>query len=245
MASADQGGSICGTVWHDVNEDGVRDANEPVIPNHLVGLHGNGDIYVNSGDDGRYCFTNIAEGDYTLRSNDRSLLDQTSWTHPGRDSKFDEYGAGYAAGDPNQGPIHVTEKTRIDDYDSGFLDARVDLHAVQIIVTKQNPQVGDVFEIYGSVGNSGNAPEQLNGTLTLPEGLTILDRAGGMPSYVQGQQVIGNFYERRFAGDVEFVGATVRVDKPVNGEIKIETFRGVFPDVNPGNNVLTQPISIG
>jgi hypothetical protein len=252
-AGSNSGGSICGTVWHDLNGDGYRQVDEPVIPGHAIGVYG-GSRHVISGADGRYCFTGLPVGDYVLQSNDRSLIDNTAWTTDGRDSKFGRTtGLGYDPVDVNQVPIKITKKhgkyTHVDNFDSGFLDASVDLYAVQVIVAQSVPagesyHVGDVIDVYGSVGINGNAAEQLGGTLTLPEGLTILDREGGTPSYVQGQQVIGDFQERRYPGDIEFIGARVRVDKPITaGEIKIETHRGVFPDTNPNNNVLTSTIT--
>ncbi len=75
------------------------------------------------------------------------------------------------------------------------------------------PKVGDVIDVYASVTNNSNANEWLGAMLTLPEGMTPLSTQGGIPSYIQGQQVIGDFRERRGPGDCEYIGAKVRVDQ--------------------------------
>lgn len=59
-------------------------------------------------------------------------------------------------------------------------------------VTGENTyKVGDVIEIYGSVMANGNMPENLAGTLTLPEGLRVRSLLGGLSedAIVAGQQV--------------------------------------------------------
>jgi hypothetical protein len=253
-AESAKGGSICGIVWHDVNEDGIRQADEPVLPNVTIGDLNQGTRYVNSGPDGRYCLTGLPVGDYVLQANDLSGFGK-SWTHDGRDSKFGfTTGLGYDHDDAsNPIPIKIRKShgkfTRVENFDAGYLTATSDLQAVQLLVAPNLPvgtpiHVGDVIDVYGAVAPSGNAAEQLGATLTLPEGMTILDRQGGMPSYVQGQQVIGDFHERRFPGAVEFVGAKVRIDQPITaGQVKVETHLGVFHDSNPNNNVLTQAFS--
>jgi protocatechuate 3,4-dioxygenase beta subunit len=60
--------SISGVVFHDLNNDGVRDAGEPAIPNATVTLNGaaGGPVTVQTGSDGTYTFTNLAPGTYSV-----------------------------------------------------------------------------------------------------------------------------------------------------------------------------------
>ncbi|MEV4318980.1 hypothetical protein [Actinocrispum sp. NPDC049592] len=248
----EKGGSICGTVWTDTNGDGLRQADEKPIPFHLVRVDGR-PRFALSDLNGHYCLKNLPEGGYVLKSGDRARIDQTGWTleHPtGGGSRFDNTtGLGYDYKDMNRIPVQITKQdgkfTHVENFDSGFVPAKVDLRTVQVLVDPMSPpgkvfKVGDVIEVYGSVSNSGNVAEHLGGTLTLPEGVTILETRGGTPSHIKGQQVIGDFTERRFPGDGEFVGALVRINRPMtDAEVKIEVHKGVYKDIDPTNNVLT------
>jgi hypothetical protein len=252
----ESGGSICGTVWTDANGDGYRQAGEKPIPFHLVRVADQSRFAI-SDLNGHYCLKNLPEGGYVLKTGDRARIDQTGWTveRPDGGSRFDWSTAlGYDYPDGmNRRPIQITKQdgkfTHVENFDSGFLPAKVDLSTVQVLVNpwsgpNKDFKVGDVIEIYGSVANNGNVSEHLGGTLTLPEGVTILQNLGGTPSYVKGQQVIGDFTERRFPGDLEFIGARVRIDKPMtDAQIKIAVHKGVFKDINPDNNVLTGKLS--
>ncbi|WP_188317090.1 SdrD B-like domain-containing protein [Solihabitans fulvus] len=252
-----RGGSICGTAWKDLNNDNRRQADEPVIPNHTVGIVGQGTKYVNTGADGRYCLQDLPVGTYTLQTNDRSLLDGTGYANalwkPGQ--LPDAHGASkFDLTDGMSAPVKIEKGangsiTQIDNFDTGFVPANMDLVAARIGFDgvpggRDTFQVGDTFTVYGNVQNAGAVAEQLGATLTLPEGLKVLDREGGMPSEVRGQQVVGQFHERRFRNDWEFIGAKVQVVKAFSAaEIKLEVPRGVFKDINPDNNVLTRKIS--
>lgn len=248
--AADSGGSICGTFWQDVNGDGVRQAAEP--PMAGVGLdigHGTGTTTDSAG---HYCFTGLSKGTYTLQANDLALLGGFGWTLPNHDSKVDW---------PNgtSGPITVAgPASHIENVDVGYQKSTDDLRPVQLLIdingeTKYASDqtwattpfhLGDTFTVYGSVGIYGNLPDQLGATLTVPDGLTVLDTAGGMPSSVTGpHQVSGRFAARRFPGDIEFLGAVVRVAKPFQaGQLKIQVAPGSF-DANQNNDTLTEPLS--
>ncbi|HEY3609720.1 MAG TPA: SdrD B-like domain-containing protein [Pseudonocardiaceae bacterium] len=245
--AADSGGSICGTVWQDVNGDGIRQAAEPPMAGVEVDIgHATG---VKTDSAGHYCFTGLSKGTYTLQAGDLALLGGYGWTLPGHDSKVD-----WTNG--TSGPITVTG--HIENVDVGYRKSTDDLRPVQLLIdingeTKYASDqtwattpfhVGDTFTVYGTVGVDGNLPDELGGTLTVPDGLTVLDTAGGMPSSVTGpHQVTGRFPARRFPGDIEFLGAVVRVDKPFEaGQLKIQVAPGTF-DANPNNDTLTEPLS--
>jgi LPXTG-motif cell wall-anchored protein len=248
--AADSGGSICGTFWQDVNGDGIRQATEP--PMAGVDLDIGHAVGTKTDSTGHYCFTGLSAGTYTLQANDLAFLGGFDWTLPGHDSKVD-WTNGTSAPITIAGP-----NTHIENFDVGYQKSTDDLRPVQLIIeidgeakyaSDQNwattPfHVGDTFTIYGSVGIYGNLPDQLAATLTVPDGLTVLGTAGGMPSSVTGpHQVFGQFPARRFPGDIEFLGAVVRVDKPFQaGQLKIQAFPGIF-DANPNNDTLTEPLS--
>ncbi len=66
-------GSIVGTVWHDVNGNGTRELAETGFPDQTVFLDSNGNGSLDSGEPstltdwgGRYLFTNLAPGTYTI-----------------------------------------------------------------------------------------------------------------------------------------------------------------------------------
>jgi LPXTG-motif cell wall-anchored protein len=244
------GGSICGTFWQDVNGDGIHQAAEPPMAGVDLDIGHAADTRTDSA--GHYCFTGLAAGTYTLQANDLAFLGGFDWTLPGHDSRVD-----WTNG--TSGPITVAGPTsHVENFDVGYQKATDDLRPVQLLIdingeTKYASDqtwattpfhVGDTFTVYGSVGIYGNLPDQLGATLTVPDGLTVLDTSGGMPSSVTGpHQVSGQFPARRFPGDIEFLGAVVRVDKPFQaGQLKVQVAPSIF-DANPNNDALTESLS--
>ena len=58
---------ISGHVWYDANNDGVRDANESLIPGATITLQGSGGpLTMQTDANGFYAFTNLQPGTYTL-----------------------------------------------------------------------------------------------------------------------------------------------------------------------------------
>jgi hypothetical protein len=237
-----RGGSICGTAWNDTNEDGRHQAGEPVLSGRQIYLKAL-DRLVETGADGGYCFDNLPAGDYTLAYT-KKTGDPLVLTTPTGDSKFD-----WMSNQTNA--IKVGKGERVEGVDAGLKKARYDLKAVQIVVANPHAtdadtfRVGDTLEIYGSVWGNGNAPEGLGGTLTLPEGLRILQPVGGLASgaTVQGQQVLLPFGPKQYPGLAEFLGARVVVEKEfTGGEIKW-VVGSDNADSDPSNNVLTRKIN--
>ncbi|MFS8104819.1 LPXTG cell wall anchor domain-containing protein [Lentzea alba] len=238
-----RGGSICGVAWHDKNEDGKRQAGEGPLAERSMSVTGNG-ISELTGADGSYCFTGLVPGEYQVHAS-RKTHDTVTLTKPGGDSKFD-WMSGLTQ------TIRVGKGEQVKGIDAGFMPARADLKAVQLLinnsggVTDQDTfKVGDEIEIYGSVVANGNTPEFLGGVLTLPEGLRIVAPAGGLgkDAAVVGQKVHASFGDRKPVGLIEFLGAKVVVEKEfTGGEIKWEV-EGLYADTNPGNNVLTRKIN--
>ncbi|HEY0807182.1 MAG TPA: SdrD B-like domain-containing protein [Pseudonocardiaceae bacterium] len=248
FAAGNFGGSICGTVWQDLNGDGIRQADEPVMANVGIGLG----ISMGTGTDtnGNYCFTGLAAGTYTLQANDLAFFGTPmDWTRPGRDSHVDWT-------DGTSAPITIQvnpdgSATHIDHFDVGYLKATDDLIAGHIAIRQNGHRVhktqfhvGDTLEILGAMRVTGNLPDDMAGTLTVPDGLTVLNTAGDLPSQVLTQhEVFGQTHGRLLPGPVQFIGATVRVDAPfTSGDVTLEADLAIF-DLNPNNDVQTKQIS--
>jgi len=239
------GGTICGNTWQDVNGDGIHQANEPAIPN--VGLSIGSGPFINTSSDnaGNYCFTNVAPGTYQVQANDLAFFSGgLDWALPGHDSHVDWT-------DGTSAPITVTSTTDIEHFDVGYVKSTADLRAGQITISRDGRQVhttrfhvGDTFQIFGAMKVTGNIPDSMGGTLTVPDGLTVLETAGNMPSSVFGPHaVFGQVASRLVPGSVEFIGATVRVDAPfTSSDITLAANLGIF-DTNPNNDVVTKQIS--
>ena len=61
-----QPASICGTVWDDLNKDGVKDAGEPGLAGSKLSLFGPVMLNTTSAADGGYCFTMLVAGAYVV-----------------------------------------------------------------------------------------------------------------------------------------------------------------------------------
>ena len=247
-ASPAAGGSICGTVWQDVNGDGIHEANEPAMAGVGIGL----DLDMNTSTDvnGKYCFTDLTAGTYTLQANDLAFFDGgLDWTRPGRGSHVD-----WTDGTSAPITVHVDadgSATHLNHFDVGYVKSTADLSAHRITFSQNGERVrtnqfhvGDTFEISAAMKVSGNIPDSMGGELTLPDGLTILSTGGDMTTSVLGaHEVFGQAHGRLVPGSVERMTATVRVDSAfTSGDVTLDADLGIF-DTDPSNDVLTTQIS--
>lgn len=234
--------SIYGFVWNDANNNGVREVGEAPIAGHWMYIDGTSKV-AQSDANGRYEITGLAAGSYVVGSADRSLSHAQGWTRKYANSAFSE-----ATGKLTS-PVELKAGQNYGMIDSGFVDAVLDIKANQIFLSNPNPKVGDVLDIVGSTAPNGNVWDQFGGQLTLPEGVRVLERLGGMPKVYETEpagKVTGYFHDRKHPGLVEFVGARVVVEKPLDGaEIKYEAWKGVFgnSDPNLSNDVLTRTLT--
>jgi hypothetical protein len=222
QATAADTGSISGVVWHDADSNGVRDAGEAPIKGHYVVIDGT-DKVVQSDDQGRYEFKNLRRGYYRVKSTDRSGWGQ-GWTRANADSKFRANDGGLDS------PVELKAGASVT-LDSGFATAKVDTSVWHISISNPTPKVGDVIDIVGSTVHNGNVYDQFGGQLTLPAGLRVVERLGGMPKYYETEpagKVTGYFYDRKPSGLPEWVGARVVVEQPIDGEIRFEVMKGLF-----------------
>jgi hypothetical protein len=234
-------GSITGDVWSDVNSNGLKDVGEPAIAGQWMVIDGTGNA-VQTDAKGQYEFKDLPPGSYAVKSTDRAGFGQ-GWTTVGGDSAF-------RSSDGTLGkPVVLTAGQRVKGLDSGFATAKVDYQAGQLLISNKAPRVGDVIEIVGSGVPDGNVWDQFGGQLSLPDGLRVVERVGGMPKYYATEpagKVTGFFYDRRSPGAYEFVGARVVVEKPLSAaEIKFTVWKGVFgsTDTNTANDVISATLT--
>ncbi|MEV8436464.1 SdrD B-like domain-containing protein [Actinosynnema sp. NPDC051121] len=239
-AAQGKGNSISGVAWLDQDSDGIRDSGEPAFAGHTMYLVGT-NTAVQTDENGRYTFTGLKPGEtYRVGSMDRSLLDGHGWS-PQQDRMAN--GSDFS---PVDGTAAVV--TGEQNADSGLVLTVNDYRPSQIIVapTKQVYQVGDVVDIVAGAHFDGNANDQFGAKLTLPDGLRKLERIGGMPKFMdedKPNEVTGMFYDRRYPGLIEFLGARVRVEQPIAAaDIKVEVWKGVFgqSDPNLSNDTLSR-----
>jgi hypothetical protein len=241
-AHADDTASIYGYVWDDANNNGVREVGEAPIAGQWMYIDGTGKA-AQTDANGRYEITGLAAGSYVVGSADRSLSHGQGWTKQYADSRFSP------ANGKLTSPVQLEAGQHYGMLNSGFVTAVVDTTVWQLYVSNPSPKVGDTIDIVGSTVNNGNVYDQFGGQLTLPEGLRVVERLGGMPKYYQTEpagKVTGFFYDRKAAGLPEWVGARVVVEKPLNGaEIKYEAWKGVFrnSDPNLANDVATTTLT--
>jgi hypothetical protein len=234
QAAAADTGSISGVVWHDLNDNRVRDAGEPGIAGHYLLIDGTNKV-VQSDADGRYRFTGLAPGSYLVNSTDRAGWGQ-GWV-----------GDGNFRGDNGKlwMPIKLTAGQKVKNVNSAFATAKVDTRVWQLTISNPAPKVGDVIDIYGSTHIVGNVYDQFGGQLTLPDGLRVVERLGGMPKYWETEpagKVTGFFYDRRM--HPEWVGARVVVEKPIDGEVRFDVMKGLFgsTDTDTANDTASKPL---
>ena len=75
--------SICGIKYNDLNGDGQKQANEPILPNWEITLTGPLTMTTTTGADGSYCFNNLPAGSYTIQETQQSGWVQVSPAAPG------------------------------------------------------------------------------------------------------------------------------------------------------------------
>ncbi|SMD21460.1 SdrD B-like domain-containing protein [Lentzea albidocapillata] len=228
-AQAENTASIYGFVWNDADNDGIREVGEAPIAGHWMYIDGTNKA-AQTDADGRYDITGLAAGSYVVGSADRSLSHGQGWTKQYFESRFNE-----ATGKAK--PIQVEAGQNYGMVNGGFVDAKIDTKVNQLFISNTSPKVGDVIDIVGSTVHNGNVYDQFGGQLTLPEGLRVVERLGGMPKYYETEpagKVTGYYYDRKPANLPEWVGARVVVEKPLNGaEIKFEAWKGVFRNFDP------------
>ncbi|MDT7785703.1 MAG: hypothetical protein QOF58_4122 [Pseudonocardiales bacterium] len=238
-AQAAPTGSISGVAWLDENGNGVREANEAPIAGHYMVIQGTDNV-VQTDAHGRYTFKNLSAGTYRVKSTDRYGWGQ-GWI--GGASPF------RGANGELWWPVELKAGRHVKDLDTGFVTGKVDYDAFGISISNPNPAVGDVIDIVGAATIHGNVYDQFGAQLTLPDGLRVVERLGGMPKYYETEpagKVTGFFYDRRSPGLTEFVGARVVVEKPLNGaEIKLDAWKALYrsTDTNAANDVFTKSLT--
>ncbi|GLZ33197.1 hypothetical protein Lesp02_53850 [Lentzea sp. NBRC 105346] len=225
-ASAEAGGVVFGSVWFDVNEDGIRQADEPPVAGYQLMLN---DMYTgvtSTDENGNYRFENFPD-----RTSYRiSWFGRGTWafTKSGGDSDFD----------PNTGAtadFTVQPGEQAGPFNAGLIKERVDT-AVTAVRAPRKVRVGDEVEVKITFENTGNSPTPLSGIATFPAGMTPLWTDAPVP-YIDGQKVYMSSYYQPDTNIGESVTYTVRarVDASVRGQIVAEANNPWDTDEN--NNV--------
>ncbi|KAA2265738.1 hypothetical protein F0L68_03985 [Solihabitans fulvus] len=249
FADTPANGSICGTVWKDLNGNGRRDAGEPGMADLLSINNGPGYTYVNSDDNGNYCFTGLASGTYQVQANDLVFSDlgfTLKWSADGdhhRDSRFDP-ATGQATVTLTQGEDGSV--TQVKGFDAGYVDAHGDQAASKLVVNHGDPdiKVGQVFDVEAASKSLGNIYDQLFTTVQVPDGLRIVSATAGCDELVSDHRAFVSTCVR--VHPHQGVGFTVQVvaDKPLTDAAITNTASGIYKDKNPANNVLTRTITV-
>lgn len=249
------GASICGTAWLDENSDGERQDGEARIGNHRMRMDrpdvvGN-EVTVATADDGSYCFFDLPTGDVQVQSGDRVSIDETTWgvadwrsenADEGQTSKFD-------VRDGKSKVLSIDDPvTEITGLDTAFVTTEGrDAQALEITVvnpdgstTPRDLRVGDRVKIVGRYRVTGPAHDSYAGSLSLPDGMRIVETEGPPGTADDDQAVRFRSPDRRPPGLEERIVAIAVVEKPfVHSEVMLLMDGVAFTrpgDANGGND---------
>jgi protocatechuate 3,4-dioxygenase beta subunit len=192
--------SISGLVFHDLNNDGVRDAGEPGIAGATVTLNGGtgGPISVLTGADGSYSFTNLLPGTYSVVETqpvgytDGKDSVGTAGGTVGSDESTDivlaigQVGSGYNFGEIK--PASLTGNVYIDADDDGAMDSdEAPLAGVSVTLTGTDDLGNDVnvtvlTDATGAYQFTGLRPGTYQVTETQPSAYTDGKDTAGNPA---------------------------------------------------------------
>lgn len=109
-----ENGSISGFVYADVNNNGVKDANELGIPNVPVSIGGPVNLRTITGIDGSYRFTNLPTGNYTVTETQPAAfldgIDSHNGTTIGGESEHDQFANVQLPGGQNTSGFNFGER---------------------------------------------------------------------------------------------------------------------------------------
>ncbi|GLZ33199.1 hypothetical protein Lesp02_53870 [Lentzea sp. NBRC 105346] len=224
-AMASEGGTVFGSAWIDANEDGIRQTDEKPLANFTFLVPG---VYYagTTDENGNYKIENVPAGTRVV-----TLFARGTWTFTkgGGDSDFDPSTL-------QTRQFTLTEGGQAGPFNAGMVEYRPDATVTDVDVPRFM-RVGEQVNIDVTYTNTGNAPNPLYGTATLPDGLTPLSTNAPVP-WIDGQKV---YMSSMYQPDVhlgESVTYTIvaRVDKQIRrGEIVVTEDQ--YGDVNPSDNV--------
>jgi len=186
--------SIGGTLWMDLNDDGVRDADEPAIANYPVYLYplsntSNAVKTVKTNANGRYSFANIDPGTYVLGVKPNELgEDQYLLPLVGieNNNKFKIDTNTWLIAITN--PIEIGEDTVVEKIDAGMrnpmgIDPLSANDEASLRAAVENAESGDVITLLNDITLTGSP-------LVIPAGKSISFDGGKKLTGASGQAVI-------------------------------------------------------
>ncbi|MFD4669981.1 hypothetical protein ACFWNN_09615 [Lentzea sp. NPDC058450] len=213
-----RGAEVCGTVWRDHDQDVKLGDADPRVEGHRISVVGNPELSTTSAADGTYCLHDLPVGRIRLQSQDRAPVDGMAWSYADFSNTAVEFSSKFDWHTGQTREIVIDRPgVAITGYDSGITEPRgpsADAGPVTIDeIDYDGVRVGDTLIIRCEYRKSGNVPDTIGATLTLPEGLEVKRAFGHRDSktgiedqvVVEGQKVV--------------VRSNVRVMRDGNSEI--------------------------
>lgn len=238
--------TIKGVAWKDLNGDGIRQPNEPLLPG--IKIHGTTED-VTTDATGHYTLHNVSALDDTpAQASPYSIeggafvLTRPHQGDPATDSDFD-WDAGWA--EVHQKPVDGV----IDNVDVGYKPSTSDpsLSAISPDQAPGTVKVGDeiTYTIYTTVTDT---PAMFGVLVQFPDGIQASDRqlTGGTVEDLVGTTgvKVGFLRGAQLPGGERAFQVAAKVVKPVNGMVTATLTDLQGKDVNPKNNSNSIPLQI-
>ncbi|MFO0967329.1 MAG: SdrD B-like domain-containing protein [Gemmataceae bacterium] len=228
--------SLSGFVYHDANDNGVKDAGESGIAGTTVTLSGQsqgGAVQVVGTTDanGFYQFDNLYPGTYALNE-----TQPAGW----KDGKDAAGNLGGAVANDAISSIIVAAGAAGTDYDFGEKEPPVADLAIVKEAHSQSVLVGSLLSYTLTVTNNGPGTG-VNVVVTdqLPPGVTLVDAHGAGWAITNGN---GQFTATRptmASGEVDVIEVTIQAPLAAGSLTNTSSVTNDTPDPNPGNNTST------
>lgn len=226
-----RGGTVTGTVWHDTDRDGKRDADEPPLPEVQLSATHPVTRYAASGKDGRYRLEDLPAGRYQLRASPVAGPAQLTLTRPGRDNAF-------AWGSYTTEEFRLRPGQTVRDLDAGYTESRYD--GALSLSTDRDPHtlpVGEPLRVTVHLANRGETGQRVAVSLFIPAGVRVSGVGGDWTVVSTGPTVLANSVHAVEPGATECaLTLTVVLERPLNEPLQFRQRPDAGKDRDPGND---------
>ncbi|GAA3617922.1 hypothetical protein GCM10022267_00170 [Lentzea roselyniae] len=223
-AIAERPNTINGEIWLDVNEDGVRQAEEPPLAGVVVGLPGK-PANATTDERGRYRFTGLADGTYEIEFNQPV---GHGLTVPGRDSDVDWLRSGRHTVTVQHG-----SRQRVD---AGYRKANHDRSVGIVEADRATIAVGERVTFKVFYGNVGNVADQIQLDARWGTGLKLESITGNVHHVWDNEATTLLGAVAPSSAEPNFVLATFVATAPGELSVDFSSPAGIEGDSNPANN---------